>query len=175
MGCDLDGTSRSAWVVKALFLFVVVCFCLGQQAGSLALLSARGAAILIRKDMNGMPFLDGIPFMSLSTLSDPRGRYVIATGTLYGTRLALANVYGPNWDDPLFFSNFLAALPDPNNYQLILGGDFNCVLHPLLDRSNQPNSKISKVGAVIWTFMESYALSDPWRRNNPTVKQYSFF
>lgn len=98
------------------------------------------------------------------------------TGKLYSTQVTLANVYGPNWDDPLFFTNFIAALPDLNNNQLILGGDFNCVLHPKLDKSNpRPNSKISNSGAVIQSFIDTYALFDPWRRDNPTTRQYSFF
>ena len=127
----------------------------------------RGTAILIRK---------GIPFTPSQTVCDSRGRYVIVTGKLYGTQITLANVYGPNWDNPLFFTDFIAVLPDLNNSQLILGGDFNSVLHPKLDRSNpRPNSKISNSGAVIQSFIDTYALSDPWRRNNPTDRQYSFF
>ena len=72
----------------------------------------RGTAILIRK---------GVPFVPLQTVADSRGRYVIVTGTLYGTRVALANIYGPNWDDPAFFTKFIATLPDLNEYQLYWG------------------------------------------------------
>lgn len=128
---------------------------------------ARGTAILIKK---------GIPFIPLQTVSDTRSRYVIVTGNLYGTQVTLANVYGPNWDDSVFFTNFIAALPDLNNNQLIIGGDFNCVLYPKLDRSKpRPNNKISNSGAVIQSFIDTYALFDPWRKNNPTARQYSFF
>lgn len=58
---------------------------------------SRGAAILIRK---------GVPFVSTKTISDTKGRYVIVLGKLFGNEVALANIYGPNWDDPQFFSNF---------------------------------------------------------------------
>lgn len=127
----------------------------------------RGTAILIKK---------GIPFIQLTTIADNRGRYIIVEGSLYGKRIILANVYGPNFDDDSFFSSFIEALPDLTQCQLILGGDFNFVLHPQLDRSNPgPNSKISKAGTIIHNFMESYALVDPWRYNNPTSKQFSFF
>ena len=127
----------------------------------------RGTAILIRK---------GVPFVPLQTIADSRGRYVIVTGNLYGSRVALANVYGPNWDDPAFFTNFMAVLPDLNSHQLYWGGDFNLVLDPRRDRSNpRPNSKISKAGAVIQSFIEAYSLFDPWRKANPSARQYSFF
>lgn len=63
-------------------------------------------------------------FIPSQTVCDSRGRYVIVTGKLYGTQVTLANVYGPNWDDPLFFTNFIALLPDVNNNQLILEGGF---------------------------------------------------
>lgn len=59
----------------------------------------RGTAILIRK---------GFSFIPSQTVCNHRGRYVMVTGKLYGTQVTLANVYGPNWDDPLFF--FLLTL-----------------------------------------------------------------
>lgn len=128
---------------------------------------SRGVAILIRK---------GIPFIPLSTVADTRGRYIIIQGRLYGKQVILANVYGPNWDDPNFYCTFLKHLPDLTESHLILGGDFNCVLNPQLDRSNpKPDSKISKAGNVLKSFMQSYAFFDPWRNKNPTSKQFSFF
>lgn len=76
-----------------------------------------------------------------------------------------------------FLTNFKALLPDPNSNQLTLGGDFNCFLHPKLDRSNlRSNSMISNSDAVIQSFIDTLSgLSDPWRRYNPTTRQYSFF
>lgn len=90
---------------------------------------ARGTAILIKQ---------GIPFDVTKTISDINGHFIIVVGKLYGTPVVLANIYGPNWDDVQFFSGLIAALPDPNINQLILGGDFNGVLHltgPILDQT----------------------------------------
>lgn len=67
---------------------------IGQTFSSKSEYRTRGAAILVRR---------GISFIPLSTISDTRGRYVIVAGELYGARVVLANVYGPNWDDPSFF------------------------------------------------------------------------
>lgn len=140
---------------------------IGQIFSSKHDVKARGTAILIRK---------GIPFIPLTTIADNRGRYIIVKGKLYGRQVILANVYGPNYDDPNFFSSLIGILPDITDNQLILGGDFNLVLHPHLDRSNLgPNSKLSKAGTVIHNFMKSYGLVEPWRNCNPITKQFSFF
>lgn len=128
---------------------------------------SRGAAILIRK---------GVPFVSTKTISDTKGRYVIVLGKLFGNEVASANIYGPNWDDPQFFSKFFTNLPDPITHHLILGRDFNLVLEPNLDRSNPKfPDKLSKSASTIISFMDSYKLLDPWRHVNKTTKQYSFF
>lgn len=74
--------------------------------------------------------------MSGSVIPDNNGRFVIVTGKLYGNLVALVNLYGPNWDNPQFFSGLIGKLPDLNSHLLILGGDFNCMLQPTLDKSS---------------------------------------
>lgn len=109
---------------------------------------SRGVAILIHKL---------VPF------SDPNGRFIILRGQINGVCLILANVYGLNWDDEAFFKKVLFSLPDLNSNQLILGGDFNCCLDPLLDRSSSRPCAQSKSSRTIQLFMEQYAISDVWR------------
>lgn len=79
---------------------------------------------------------------------------------------------GTTW---IFFSKFLYSLPDINYCQLILGGDFNCCLDPLLDRSSTRPLSLSKSSQVIKLFMEQHSVSDVWRFFNPCDKQFSFF
>lgn len=57
---------------------------------------SRGVAILIRKN---------VPFIHSQTITDQRGRYLIVNGTLNTTTVSFVNVYGPNFDDPIFFQN----------------------------------------------------------------------
>lgn len=128
---------------------------------------SRGAAILIRR---------GLPFTPVNIIPDNKGRFIIVTGKLYGNLVALVNLYGPNWDNPQFFSSLIGKLPDPNSHLLILGGDFNCILQPALDKSNpKQNKNVSKSGALLMSFMQSYKLYDPWRHTNPSARQFSFF
>lgn len=126
----------------------------------------RGAAIIIRKT---------IPFLASKIISDPRGRYVIATGKLYNKPVSLASVYAPNIDDEAFITSFFTALPNMDSHKLIIGGDFNLVLDPIIDRSSQKPSNISKSTKAIHALMNTYKLFDPFRVLSPNTRKYSYF
>lgn len=83
---------------------------------------ARGTAILIRK---------GVPFIHKDTISDTEGRFLIVTGD--STPLTLMNTYAHNKDRPPFFQKVMSLIPDLFQTNLIIAGDFNCVLNPYLD------------------------------------------
>lgn len=87
---------------------------------------SRGVAILLHR---------AIPFVHVKTISDPTGRFIIVMGHIYDTKLALVNLYTPNWDDESYFRQVFSMLLDLSLYSLILGGDFNCWINPSLDRS----------------------------------------
>ena len=139
---------------------------IGQQFHSKFHSKARGVAILIRNT---------VQFSPSSILEDPYGRYVIVSGLLYSTKVTLANIYAPNWDDHNFVSKIISLLPDLNTYELILGGDFNCVLDTKLDRSSPKPAHTSLTAKTIQAFLEDFAISDAWRFSFPTSHQYSFF
>ena len=48
--------------------------------------------------------------------------------------MTLGNVYGPNEDDPEFFQSVADIIENITNYNQILCGDFNLVLHKDLDK-----------------------------------------
>src|SRR4029434_9876493 len=74
-----------------------------------------------------------------------------------------------------FFKHFFSVLPDLNSHQLILSGDWNCVIHSSLDRSSVNLKPLSNSGKAINSFIDSYGVVDPWRFKNPTAKTFSFF
>lgn len=88
----------------------------------------RGTAILIRK---------GVPFLQKNIITD-KGRYVIVIGEIQNVSLTLVNMYAPNTDNPVFFQKVFESIPHLSQTYLIIGGDFNTVLDPCLDRSSIP-------------------------------------
>uniref|UniRef100_A0A8D3DAN3 exodeoxyribonuclease III n=1 Tax=Scophthalmus maximus TaxID=52904 RepID=A0A8D3DAN3_SCOMX len=127
---------------------------------------ARGTAILIDSD---------VPLESSNIISDKNGRFIIVSGKLYNKSDILANVYAPNVDDVQFFKRFFSQLPDLNSHSLVLGGDFNCYIDPLLDRSSPNPATPSRSAGYIKSFLADYRLSDPYRFLYPTGREYSFF
>ena len=57
---------------------------------------------------------------------------------------------------------------------LIIGGDFNTYLNPLLDRDNTNNEALSKYGKELLSIMDQHDLIDIWRTLNPTTKRYTW-
>ena len=127
---------------------------------------ARGTAILIHKR---------IQFASSGAISDPQGRYVIVPGRILQTPVILVNLYAPNWDDVGFVQQLVCKLPDLNYHFLILGGDFNCVIDPNLNRSNPKVHTLSKMASTFSRFFDHAACVDPWRFLNPQCKTFSFY
>lgn len=114
---------------------------------------ARGAAILIRR---------GVPWWMVS-------------GRLQGIRVLLVCVYGPNWDDNLFITRLFTSFPDLKGHYIIMGGDFNLVQDPVLDRSSNKVAPPSRSVKTLSTLSQQFGLTDPWRHSFPETKTYSFF
>lgn len=127
---------------------------------------SRGTAILISKNVS---------FTMTNVEADSSGRYIIVVGRQNNTPVILANVYGPNWDDSTFFTNFFAHIPRIDTHYLILGGDMNCVLSPSLDCSSSKTVAPSRATRTIQMFLDSYGMVDTWRFRNPKSRSYSFY
>lgn len=138
----------------------------GQKFDSSFLAKARGVSVV---------FGHNIEFEPHSVVSDKLGRYVIVSEGLYNTLVVFVNVYAPNVDDVGFFSHLLSLLPNLNTYHLIMGGDFNCWLDPVLDRSSTNPSSISKSASFLQDFLSRYDICDVWRFFHPRDREYSFF
>ena len=97
------------------------------------------------------------------------------TGYIYSYHVTLLNVYGPNFDDPNFFSKVFNSLPSLSDTHVIVGGDFNCVLDNFLDRSAQMYQLPSAAATTLNNLMLSAHLFDIWRLQHSTHRDYSFF
>ncbi|KAI5628117.1 hypothetical protein C0J50_8261, partial [Silurus asotus] len=127
---------------------------------------ARGVAILVNRS---------IQFSPTHTIADRNGRYVIVAGMLMQTKVLLVNIYAPNFDDPDFANRLIGSLPFVNTHLIVLGGDLNCVLNPVLDRSSSRAASQSAMSKSFSNFVSQNGLVDPWRCRNPGIKKFSFF
>ncbi len=127
---------------------------------------ARGVAILFRKNVS---------FIHTSTISDPIGRFFIVVGVLNSTPITFVNIYAPNFDDPLFFKKVFNVIPNISDTNILIGGDLNLTLDPLLDKQSSKSPHLSNASACLNTLMINSNLVDIWRLTHPTTRDYSFF
>lgn len=100
----------------------------------------RGVAILINNK---------VKFNHNKSISDPEGRYIIINISIDNNPLTIANLYGPNNDDPSFFHSFFSILKNLPSSDLIIGGDFNTTLDPTIDKSNVTGNRTHKSTTVL--------------------------
>ena len=127
---------------------------------------ARGAAILIQNN---------ILFEAEDVIADSTGQFVIVSGTLCHTKVILASIYAPNWDDEHFISRIFTSIPNVETYHIIIGGDFNFVQNADLDRSSNRPHSLTKSAKLLASFAEELDVSDPWRRKFPEKNVFFSF
>lgn len=93
-----------------------------------------------------------------------------------GTPITIGNLYGPNSDEPTFFQSFFSAITDLTDCPVITAGDFNTVLDPSIDRSDNSRSKLTwQSTSTIKQFISDHGLADSWRQQHPSSREYSFY
>lgn len=137
----------------------------GQVYSSSFSSKRRGVAILIRKYL---------PLHVISVLSDPNGCYVMIKGHLNGESIMILNIYAPPGSPPNFYTE-LAQLTSEHTFpNVIVGGDWNCVLDPNLDRSSHTrytNKSVKSLNLLI----KDMGWVDIWRLRNPDAKDVTFY
>ena len=67
---------------------------------------------------------------------DSERNQIILEFTTEGKKLLLCFIYGPNYEDPSFYTNIQEYILDSKGDIVIICGDFNLVLNPELDCYN---------------------------------------
>ena len=127
---------------------------------------SRGVAILINPK-----------FKSIIKLSkvDHDGQFVICTIELENfLEYTICNIYAPNEDSPQFFQSVLKALYKTASANIIMGGDFNLVLHPNVDRLNSLINNC-KACEYLKEYLQEFQMYDIWRLRHPEEKWYTWF
>lgn len=125
----------------------------------------RGVAILITETLN---------YEHISEYTDKEGRYIMITGRIEGTLTTLPNVYVPPGSDWSFYKHILEIMTTKTQGTLICGGDFNIILNPKLDSSNEKGDS-RNIGKKMIHYMEDIGVLDVWRDINPTKREYTHY
>ena len=90
----------------------------GYSAWSHGSSSSKGVAVLLNPTFRG-------GFVNHEI--DESGRFLFSKIKIENSIFFVANVYGPNQDDPCFFQDFFQKLITFSAKDLIIGGDFNLI------------------------------------------------
>ena len=127
----------------------------------------RGVAILVKRGLN---------FTYISHYTDSEGRYILLNGTIDGIRISLCNIYAPNEDDPIFIKKIFGLIIDKSDGIVIAGGDMNCVMSQLKDRTPMSASTSGiKMGKALNHHCQEMGLIDIWRYKHPNSQDFTFY
>ena len=105
---------------------------------------------------------------------DEFGRYLILEVTIDSVKIILCNIYAPNRDDPYFFELLFEKLDYYSEDNRIIGGDFNLILDPSVDKRGGNPHKNKQAREMLNFIIEECDLVDIWRAQHPEVLQYTF-
>lgn len=97
-----------------------------------------------------------LQFKCIRQFKDTRGRILIVVAEIQGHMIILTNVYAPNGDEPQFFANLEAKILQAGDYNAIIGGDFNLVMDPIIDRSSTVPIRLPKALLALKGMAESF-------------------
>lgn len=125
---------------------------------------ATGVAILFKKKLD---------YKIKHQMISNDGRFIILEIEIGDVSLVIANIYGPNEDKPQFFLNIFEQLDKLHNPYKLLGGDFNVVINPEIDRVGGLDTKPAAKN-VILQYMDREDIFDLWRSVNPSGRRYTW-
>ena len=101
------------------------------------------------------------------TGNDDEGRFVFIRCKIHNDRLAVISIYCPN---EASFTNISNILLEQIDCPLVMGGDFNAVLNPALDKSHPDTTT-----KLLNKFIVELNVIDLWRIQNTISKDFTFF
>ena len=127
--------------------------------------NARGVATFIKP---------GLDCSVEEVFRDGNGRQLNTTLKINNQSWQMINIYAPNVDQPSFFAKIFENLNNQSPDHIVLGGDLNVILDTGKDRKSfNKNTKITKSGTLINTFLEEAEWIDCWRQRNHDKFRYT--
>ena len=129
---------------------------------------ARGVLLAFKRTLD---------FQVESTCTDEEGRYIIVHAKIQGEPITFANVYLEPSLSVATIANHLSTITEKiaqgGNSRVVVCGDFNTVLDPVLDSCNRNRVDIYRQDLL--SFMENLELTDVWRTFHPQERRYTSF
>ena len=126
--------------------------------------NTKGVAILIAKE---------IPITVHTVVRSEIGRYILMYISYKNVKILFANIYAPNEDNRMFFTEVFDKIEQfsPNYY--IIGGDFNLGIEKSIDRYGA-GSNNDKSAEWIRNHLENNQYVDIWRQLNPDLNGFTW-
>ena len=110
-------------------------------------------------------------------VKDSNGRYILSETVLDGEKFVFLNIYSPNDQTQQVqflkdLSNFV--LNSYANEKVVLGGDFNCVMHEIDKRGGRPIIQKKSVIQEMNTLIRSQDLVDAWSYKHPNMRGFTW-
>ena len=87
----------------------------------------------------------------------------------------MANIYAPDGDDQNVFIDLEKMVSAAGNKNVVLGGDFNLPMNPLLDPSGKSVCRAPKSTLTLQRVCKTSGLVHIWKILNPSRRDYTFF
>ncbi len=99
--------------------------------------------------------------------------------TIYGRRLTLGSVYGPNMDVEEFFNDISHTCEAFSNQQIIIGGDWNTTVdsrpaNSNIDTINMADIPSKRRSKWLDNLCNRLGLSDPYRHFYPDRREFTY-
>ena len=128
--------------------------------------NARGVAILISKNF---------PIKVEKVQKDETGNWIILSCIFESKKINLANIYGPNNDDPQFFEVLFENLRKSDIPRNIICGDFNTTLDFNIDNSNYAAMRNNRARSTLNQLLLDYSYFDTFRHMQGDKKEFTWF
>jgi exonuclease III len=127
--------------------------------------NSRGVAVLISSRLD---------YDVIRVRSDNEGRVMNITLDLEECTLNIVNIYAPNTDNErrIFFSNLDGFISE--EYDNIIGGDFNCILNARLDKYGGNTEFRNSAGSTLQGICTKYHLLDIWRNRHKDKRCFTW-
>ncbi|CAH2250629.1 Hypothetical predicted protein, partial [Pelobates cultripes] len=125
-----------------------------------------GVAILLANSLH---------FTQSDMMADGYGKYLFVKGVVAQRTYTFASIYAPNTKQAKFLRATLLKLANFTEGALIMGGDFNAPLDPILDSSTGHSSIPQTAIRTIRRTLRNLRLVDAWRTLHPGDRDYTHY